>query len=124
MTLRDSIVAARVGGPTPNAEGPAVLEFCFRPDDPAFAGHFPTRPVLPGVFQIEMARVAAEMLLGGSFTVREVTKAKFLRPILPAEITRVELKVSGQADAIRAHAEVSVDGHPAGEVLLRLERNP
>lgn len=124
MTMRDSIAAARVGGPTPTADGVTVLEFCFPPDDPAFAGHFPTLPLVPGVFQIEMARMAAEAALGCSFTVREITKAKFPHPIIPAETLRVELKVSPQAGAIQAHARVSVAGHPAGEVLLQLVRDP
>lgn len=123
MTMRDSIVAARISGPTPQADGAAILEFYFRPDDPTFAGHFPTRPLVPGVFQIEMARVAVETVLACSCTVREITKAKFLRPIIPAETVRVELKLSPQADTIQAHARLSVGGRPAGEVLLQLSRN-
>lgn len=124
MTMRDSIVAARISGPTPTADGVAILEFCFPPNDPTFAGHFPTRPLVPGVFQIEMTRVAAETVLDGCFTVREITKAKFLRPIVPAETVRVELKLSPQADTIQAHARLSVGGRPAGEVRLQLARNP
>jgi len=124
MTMRDSIAAARVGEPATNAEGVTVLEFCFSPDDPTFAGHFPSLPLVPGVFQIEMARMAAETLLGCACTVREITRAKFPHPIIPAETLRLELKVTPQAGAIQAHARLSVAGHPAGEVLLQLARNP
>ena len=100
------------------------MEFCFRRDDPTFVGHFPKRPLVPGVFQIEMTRVAAETVLAGSLTVREITKAKFLRPIIPAETVRLELKLTPQADTIQAHARLSVGGRPAGEVRLTLARNP
>lgn len=124
MTMRDSIAAARISGPTPTADGAAILEFCFPADDPTFAGHFPTRPLVPGIFLIEMARFSAETVLAGSFTVREVTKAKFLRPIIPAETVRVELKLAPPADTIQAHARLSVGGRPAGEVRLQLVRIP
>jgi 3-hydroxyacyl-[acyl-carrier-protein] dehydratase len=124
MTMRAAIAAARISGPTPAADGTAILEFCFRPDDPTFGGHFPSQPLVPGVFQIEMARLAAEAVHNDSFTIREITKAKFLRPIIPTEIVRVELKLSPQADTIQALARLSVGGRPAGEVRLQLARNP
>ncbi len=124
MTMRESIAAARITGPTPTADGAAILEFRFPPEDPTFAGHFPTRPLVPGVFLIEMTRVATEIVLAQTFSVREVTKAKFLRPIIPAETVRVELKLVPQADTMQAHARLSVGGRPAGEVRLQLVRNP
>ena len=124
MTMRESIAAARINGPTRTSDGTAILEFSFPPDDPTFAGHFPTRPLVPGVFLIEIARVAVELILAGTFTVREITKAKFLRPIIPAETVRVELKLAPQADTIHAHARLSVGGRPAAEVRLQLARNP
>ena len=124
MTLRESIAAARISGPTPTADGAVILEFCFPPDDPTFTGHFPLRPLVPGVFLIEITRVAAEAVLAQAFTIREITKAKFLRPIVPAETVRVELKLAVQADTIHAHARLSVGGRPAAEVRLQLARNP
>ncbi len=124
MTMRDCIAAARISGPTPTADGGATLDFCLPPDDPTFGGHFPTRPLVPGVFLIEMARVAVEMVLARPVTVQEITRAKFLRPIIPAETVRVELKLSPPADTMLAHARLSVGGRPAGEVRLQLVRNP
>lgn len=120
MTLRESIAAARISGPTPTADGAAILEFCFPPDDPTFVGHFPMRPLVPGVFLIEITRMAAEAVLARGFAIREITKAKFLRPIIPAEKMRVELKLSPQADTMLAHARLFVGGRLAGEVRLQL----
>lgn len=123
MTLRDSIHAARVSGPETNAESATVFTFCFPASDPTFAGHFPTRPLLPGIFQLEIARVAAEFVLNHPLTVREITKAKFLRPIIPEEILRVELKLAEKADMIQIRASFSVTGQAAGETILQATRN-
>jgi 3-hydroxymyristoyl/3-hydroxydecanoyl-(acyl carrier protein) dehydratase len=123
MTMRASIAAAQISGPQPNADDSVTLEFCFPASDPTFAGHFPTRPLLPGVFQLEMARFAAEAVAGGPLAVREITKAKFLRPIIPTETVRVELKLSGKADTIQVRALFSVTGRPAGEAILQVVRS-
>jgi len=123
MTMRDSIAAARISGPLELPDGTTSFEFRFGADDPTFAGHFPNRPVLPGVFQIEMTRVAAESILKRSLALREISKAKFLRPIVPEEMVRLDLKLSEQEDTIRARAHFSVGGQPAGETVLLLWRN-
>lgn len=120
MTLRDSIRRAHLNGPPADATDSATLEFRFAADDPTFAGHFPTRPLLPGVFQLEMARFAGELLLNCPLTVREVTKAKFLRPIIPVETVRVELKLIEKPDTIQLRARFSVGGQPAGETILEV----
>jgi 3-hydroxyacyl-[acyl-carrier-protein] dehydratase len=120
MTMRDSICAARKKNSTQNGEG--VFEFQFNANDPMFAGHFPGRPILPGVFQLEMARDAAEMTLNCPLALREIRRAKFQRPILPGEIVRVELKLSETEGTIEARAGFSVGGEPAGEMILFLCR--
>jgi 3-hydroxymyristoyl/3-hydroxydecanoyl-(acyl carrier protein) dehydratase len=123
MTMRDSIVTARISGPCQQANGAAVFEFLFGANDPVFAGHFPTHALLPGVFQLEMTRVAAECVLDCSLAVREVIKAKFQRPIFPAEVVRLELKLSEEGGSIRARANFSVGGQRAGETTMTLCRN-
>jgi 3-hydroxymyristoyl/3-hydroxydecanoyl-(acyl carrier protein) dehydratase len=123
MTMRGSITSALVGGPTLQPCGTAVLEFRFGTDDPAFAGHFPSRPLLPGIFQLEMTRLAAELVVGLSLTVREVCRAKFLRPILPEEPVRLELAVTEETESIRARALFSVRGKRVGEAVLCLWRS-
>ena len=123
MTMRESIAAAHVSGPQLTADGLAVFEFRFGADDPTFAGHFPTHPLLPGIFQLEMARAAAEWVLNCRLAVREIGKAKFQRPIYPSECVRLELKWSGTGDTIRARASFSVGGQRAGETSMRLWRS-
>jgi 3-hydroxymyristoyl/3-hydroxydecanoyl-(acyl carrier protein) dehydratase len=122
MSMRTTIMAARTQGPVQEMDGTFSVEFCFRADDPLFAGHFPHRPMLPGVFQLEMARVAAELALNSRLAVREISKAKFVRPILPLETVRASVKVSEKEDSLLARARFSVGGQPAGETLLLLSR--
>jgi len=123
MTMQSSIAAARINGPTPQPDGTFVFEFRFPADGLVFSGHFPGRPILPGVFQLEMARVAAEFSLGHRLTVQEISKAKFQRPILPEELVRVSLKLSEQDGSIHVRAGFSVGAQPAGETQLLLWRS-
>jgi len=122
MNMRDSITSARLSGPHSTTDGSHIFEFRFPASDPTFAGHFPLRPLLPGVFQPEIARVAAELVLNHTLAVQEITKAKFLRPIIPDETVRVELKLSEKADMIQARASFSVTGQAAGETILQVTR--
>jgi len=123
MNLQQSITAARVSGPQPEADGSAVLEFRFPASDPVFAGHFPNRPILPGVFQLEMAHIAAELVLNQKLVVREIAKARFQRPILPDETVRLQLKLSEKDGAIHARAGFSVNGQTAGETIMVLTKS-
>ena len=123
MNLRETIAAARLGEPQPNADGTTTLEFKFSVGDPVFAGHFPGRPILPGVFQLEIARFATEVVLKYPLGVREIRKSKFQRPVLPGEVVRVELKLSEKDGTIQALAGFSVGGQAAGETILLLWRS-
>jgi 3-hydroxyacyl-[acyl-carrier-protein] dehydratase len=124
MTMRDSIKSARLGAAQTNSDGCATQDFCFRADDPTFAGHFPGRPILPGVFQLEMARLLAEEILDVSLAVREIIKAKFLWPIVPEQTIRVEIKLVAKDKTIQARANFFASGRSAGEAILQLVRNP
>lgn len=52
---------------------------------PAFAGHFPGRPIVPGVVLLQHALRLAQAALGVPGTVWQVAQAKFLSPVGPGE---------------------------------------
>lgn len=54
-------------------------------DHPAFPGHFPGRPIVPGVVLLDQAILFAEELLGTEVGHWQVGTAKFLSPVGPAE---------------------------------------
>jgi len=120
--MRDSIKAARLNGARDEANA-AVFEFRFDASDPTFAGHFPGRPMLPGVYQLEMARAGAERILECALSILEIPRAKFVRPIVPGEMVRLELKLTDRDGMIQTRASFFVGSQPAGEVLMSLRRH-
>jgi 3-hydroxyacyl-[acyl-carrier-protein] dehydratase len=122
MNVPNSITAARVGQAKSNPDGTTSFQFQFRSDDPVFAGHFPGRPLLPGVFQLEMARAAAQWVLNCALDIREISRAKFVRPILPDEIVDLQVTVTTAENGLKTRARFSVGGQAAGETSLLLCR--
>ncbi len=66
-------------------------------DHPAFAGHFPGNPIVPGVVLLDRAILCAEQLLGQAVAHWQVGNAKFLSPVGPGETLSfaLEQKASG-----------------------------
>ncbi len=54
-------------------------------DHPAFDGHFPGAPVLPGVVLLDEAIRTIELAGGGEPRCWRVASVKFLRPVAPGE---------------------------------------
>lgn len=84
-------------------------------NEPFFPGHFPHRPVMPGVLQIEaMAQAAAIACVdvGGpqmDVAIAAVDRARFRRPVVPGdvlEITAEVLKDRSMMIVIRCEAKV------------------
>jgi UDP-3-O-[3-hydroxymyristoyl] glucosamine N-acyltransferase len=100
-------------------------------NEPFFAGHFPGKPVMPGVLLIEaMAQAGALMLLqevedrrGKLLYLTGVSDAKFRRPVVPGDQVRFEIDVvrirSGHS---RLACKALVDGHLAAEAVLSSTR--
>ncbi|HEY1892046.1 MAG TPA: hypothetical protein VGG63_16705 [Steroidobacteraceae bacterium] len=57
---------------------------------PAFDGHFPGAPVLPGVVLLDEAVRALELEAGGESRCWRVAAVKFLRAVLPGEALTLE----------------------------------
>ena len=65
----------------------AVFERTWRvpPDHPAFAGHFPGHPIVPGVVLLDHAVLLAGQHLGFEGGTWQVSQAKFLSPCGPGD---------------------------------------
>lgn len=64
-------------------------------DHPAFAGHFPARPIVPGVVLLDQALLLAARLHGVPTTAGwQVAQAKFFVPVGPGAVLRFALQVT------------------------------
>ena len=55
------------------------------PDHPAFAGHFPGNPILPGVVLLDVALQIIVNTSGIALDICEVSSVKFLSPAIPGD---------------------------------------
>lgn len=66
------------------------MDFTIPADHPSLPGHFPGRPLVPGVVLLERVVEAIETAHGDLGTLR-LPQVKFLQPLLPGETARIEL---------------------------------
>jgi len=60
-------------------------------DFPAFNGHFEGNPLLPAVVQVGLCADALGRLHGKKYEISAVSRAKFMRPILPGSEVTVQI---------------------------------
>ncbi|MCC3306102.1 3-hydroxyacyl-ACP dehydratase FabZ [Sneathiella sp. HT1-7] len=94
-------------------------------NEPQFQGHFPGRPIMPGVMIVEsMAQTAGVLViktLGGDSRGKQVLfmsidNARFRKPVTPGDTMHVQVKVKQSRGAVwRFSGEVLVDGKKVAE---------
>ncbi len=78
-----------------------VAEKLVSANEPFFAGHFPERPIMPGVLVLEaLAQTAAVGVLwnepanrGRGLALAAVRSARFRRPVVPGDILRLSTRL-------------------------------
>ncbi|UHQ20359.1 hypothetical protein LVB87_04140 [Lysobacter sp. KIS68-7] len=70
------------------------MQFAVPPDHPSLPGHFPGRPVVPGVVVLERVMEAIEAGHGPLGAMR-LPQVKFVQPLLPGETAEVVLEGEG-----------------------------
>src|SRR3546814_6702994 len=71
------------------SRGPGMSGFVIGDDHPALPGHFPGRPIVPGVVILDRVLDAIEAAHGPLGALR-LPQVKFLRPLLPGQAAWVE----------------------------------
>ncbi len=67
-----------------------TMQFSIPPDHPSLPGHFPGRPIVPGVVLLERVIEAIECKDGALGPLR-LPQVKFIQPLLPDEIANIVL---------------------------------
>ena len=107
-----------------------------RGDEYYFQGHFPGKPIMPGVLIIESMAQTGGLLLLLEIPDREskllyfvaVDGARFRRPVVPGDQLKLEIKViSWRGDFCKLDGRATVDGQLAAEATLMckmVDRDP
>jgi 3-hydroxyacyl-[acyl-carrier-protein] dehydratase len=98
----------------------AVMALEVRPEEPFFAGHFPSHPVVPGVLLLQLMRETAQELLppGQPHLLRHVEGLKLLQQVEPGtRLVVLAEVVERTAAGARVDARVQ-----AGEVTVARAR--
>jgi 3-hydroxyacyl-[acyl-carrier-protein] dehydratase len=95
--------------------------------EPFFQGHFPEKPIMPGVLIVEAIAQAGGLLLLTEVPNRDemlmvftgIEKARFRRPVVPGDQLRIEVEVRAwRVTAARLEGKAYVNGKVAAEATV------
>jgi len=96
-------------------------------NEPQFMGHFPERPVMPGVLMVEAMAQAGGFLLFSQIEDREnklifftgIDKCRFRRPVVPGDRVVFDVEVvSIRRTFAKLHGTATVDGELVCEATM------
>jgi 3-hydroxyacyl-[acyl-carrier-protein] dehydratase len=96
-------------------------------NEPFFQGHFPTKPVMPGVLLVEaMAQAAGALVLesnpenaGKLVFFMSIEKARFRKPVVPGDTVLFHVKLQQRRPPVWKYwAEAHVDGKKVAEAEI------
>ncbi len=98
-------------------------------NEPYFLGHFPHRPVMPGVMMLEALAQAAALLSFDALDAKAddksiyyfagIDSARFKRPVEPGDQMILDVTLDRmKSNIFKFHARASVDGGTAVEAVL------
>ncbi len=90
-------------------EGQWNFNVALNPNHPVYKGHFPEKPVAPGVMRTEMVKNLLEMELDRKLKMDEARNIKFMNMMLPesADDVKVEIAVK-EGEKISVNAKASI----------------
>lgn len=102
-------------------EGNITARFIFPSDFSGFKGHFPGRPVLPGVCKIQAVIAMLEKWHEENVCLTEISMAKFFAPVCDnQEIIISSGKIDKASDEPKIKASVTSGGKKIAELQLKL----
>lgn len=90
------------------------MQFSIPHDHPSLPGHFPGRPIVPGVVLLERVLEAIELTHAPLGALR-MPQVKFMQPLMPGELAEVALE--GEAPRWRFRVQRAATLLASGEVI-------
>ncbi|TDV54804.1 3-hydroxyacyl-ACP dehydratase FabZ family protein [Actinophytocola oryzae] len=104
------------------AAGELTAEKAIVTGNPYLAGHYPGRPIYPGVFVVESVLQATRRLLGNpELVLAEIESVRFQAPLLPGDTLHLTLSFTTDPDGgyvVRARG-TRADGSAAASMTVR-----
>lgn len=97
--------------------------FLFPPDFIGFKGHFPGRPVLPGVCKIQAVIAMLEIWHQKNICIKEISMAKFFAPVFDNQeivVTTNKITELPETGEIKIKAYVTSNGKKISDLQLIL----
>jgi len=99
---------------------------CVSANEPCFQGHFPGKPIMPGVLILEaMAQTAAAMLLsrpelkGRLAYFAGISKARFRRKVVPGDVLKLHIEITNfRSKVCQVNGSAFVGDEQAAEAEL------
>jgi len=101
---------------------------CVTASEPQFQGHFPNKPIMPGVLIIEaMAQTAAVLVItsqkidpvGKLVYFMSINEARFRRPVVPGDTLNIEVMKLRHRDTVwKFEGKANVDGKVVAEATF------
>ncbi len=79
------------------------MKFRIAADHPALPGHFPGRPIVPGVVILDHVQQAIERAHGALAAPIELAQVKFVQPLLPEQDAEIAIEQASRGWKFRVH---------------------
>ncbi len=97
----DSVVKTEAG---------AEFSVSLNPDCEVYRGHFPSKPICPGVCNINMLAECAEEVAGKRFGIKEIRRCRLSSLVVPGKKLKVVIALSGLPAEAEAQPVYSLKG--------------
>jgi 3-hydroxyacyl-[acyl-carrier-protein] dehydratase len=107
-------------------EGGIEAVFMFPKNLPVFGGHFPGRPLVPAILELEIVLAALERFFTGSaLRIVSIERAKFLREIKPGESIKLlaDFSAFDEKKRLAVKGQLWVEVEKAAHIELTVERD-
>ena len=107
-----------------SADGKICAKFIFPADFIGFQGHFPDKPILPGICKILAVKAMLQRYYNRKLYIRQIVTAKFFAPVACGDELLIECRKKDEnADGICiVNALVTCRGDKISKIELKIEK--